>query len=339
MNTEKINIIEQAFNNIAKTLDINFDKGDAINWKETTNQKWDAVFNLNNRKIYVIAKNEVRPNQTDQIFRLKKRINHLLVAANYITPNAKQLLKEKGINYADRAGNIFFRVQPFHVFVEGNPNRPPAQERKNKAFTNTGLKVIFQILQDPQILNATYRVLAKKADVALGAITKIREGLREGGYVLKKTQKEWILNDYKKLLDRWQMEYTERLKPALFMRRFRPADPDFDATWKQLDFEKDRDTVWGGEPAADILTNYLKPRYFTIYTNELQNDLIRTYHWTPDDEGKIFVYKKFWDHPRLIENKRVAPPPLIYADLIETGDARCVETAHMIYERYLKKYE
>jgi hypothetical protein len=41
----------------------------------------------------------------------------------------------------------------------------------------------------------------------------------------------------------------------------------------------------------------------------------------------------------LIENKRVAPPPLIYADLIETGDARCVETAHMIYERYLKKYE
>jgi hypothetical protein len=339
MYTQKTNIIEQAYNNLVNALDVNFDKGNVIKWNKPTNRNWDALFNLKNRNIYVIARNEIRPNQVGQIFRLKEQKKNLLVAANYITPTARQLLKEKGINYVDRAGNIFFKVQPFHVFVEGIPNRPPAQERKNKAFTNAGLKVIFQILLDPGLVNATYREIAGKAGVALGAITKIMRGLKEGGYLLKKTQKEWILNDYKKLLDRWQMEYTERLKPTLFVKRFRPADKNFHTTWKQLTFEKTQDTVWGGEPAADILTNYLKPQKFIVYTNALQNDLIKTYHWVPDDQGTIAVYRKFWPYTPDDETGIVAPPPLIYADLIETGDARCVETAQMIYERYLKKHE
>lgn len=338
---KKRNIIEQAYNNIIKTLDVNFDRdqGSVFEWKILTNQNWDAVYNLNNQDIHVIAKNEVRPNQIGEVFLLKERTNHLLVAANYITPAARQLLKEKGVNYVDRAGNVFLKVYPFHIFIEGIPNQPLAGNMKSRAFTNAGLKFIFQILLYPQLVNATYREIAGKAGVALGAITKIIDGLKEGGYLLKKTQKEWILTDYKRLLDRWQMEYAERLKPTLFVKRFRPADKNFEITWKQLTFKKDHDTVWGGEPAADILTNYLKPQQFIVYTNALQNDLMKAYHWVPDDQGMIAIYRKFWQHPPIDEKRMVVPPPLIYADLIETGDIRCVETAQMIYDRYLKKHE
>jgi len=34
--------------------------------------------------------------------------------------------------------------------------------------------------------------------------------------------------------------------------------------------------------------------------------------------------------------KNLVPPPLVYADLLATADARNVETAKMIYDEYLK---
>ena len=31
------------------------------------------------------------------------------------------------------------------------------------------------------------------------------------------------------------------------------------------------------------------------------------------------------------------PPALVYADLLATGDSRCLETAEIIYDRYLAR--
>ena len=90
---------------------------------------------------------------------------------------------------------------------------------------------------------------------------------------------------------------------------------------------------WGGEPAADLLTDYLKPEEFTIYTNETQQEIIKRYRWVPDDNGEIYGYKKFWNND--IGNK--APALLVYAELMETKDSRCIETANLIYEQYLQK--
>jgi hypothetical protein len=101
---------------------------------------------------------------------------------------------------------------------------------------------------------------------------------------------------------------------------------------------KDQKTFWGGEPAGDLYTNYLKPEIFTLYTTETRNELIKNYRIIPDPMGNIQVYKKFWTFTEA--NDHVVPPLLAYTDLMNTGDRRCIETANKIYEQILQnKFE
>ena len=331
VNMKNRNIIDNAYIHLENELE------GMIQWEhlvyQDTDMPCDAVFILNNLDVYVQAKNEIRPIQVEQLNNQKNQLGNLLVVANYITPNAKQLLKEKGINYIDRQGNIWFKFKLVHIHIEGIPNQPKTEPKKNRAFTKAGIKVVFQILLDKEIINTTYRNLAEKAEVALGTIPKVIRGLKEEGFLLKKNEKQWILTNYTELLNRWQQEYDKRLKPTLFIKRYRATDKNFNINWKKI--KLNNDTVWGGEPAADLLTNYLNPEQYIIYTNQHQQDIMKDYRWIPDEEGEIYIYKKFWNNPLANENK--APALLIYAELMETKDSRCIETATMIYERYLQK--
>ncbi|MBS1633282.1 MAG: hypothetical protein JST10_11995, partial [Bacteroidetes bacterium] len=72
----------------------------------------------------------------------------------------------------------------------------------------------------------------------------------------------------------------------------------------------------------------------TLYTIENRNELIKNYRLIPYEKGNIKVYKKFWhldDGPA-----QTVPPLLIYADLMNTNDRRCIETAQKIYDRFLQ---
>ncbi|HCN91356.1 MAG TPA: hypothetical protein DIT28_19630, partial [Oxalobacteraceae bacterium] len=47
--------------------------------------------------------------------------------------------------------------------------------------------------------------------------------------------------------------------------------------------------------------------------------------------------RRFWNFPGDPEHDKLVPPLLVYADLLATGDARCIETAKMIYETYVAR--
>lgn len=94
-------------------------------------------------------------------------------------------------------------------------------------------------------------------------------------------------------------------------------------------------TVWGGEPAGELLTDYLNPEVFTIYTVEKKNKAMVKWKLIPAPEGAIRIYDKFWQD-EFADVHPYAPELLVYADLLLTGDPRCIETARMIYDKYLK---
>lgn len=327
-------IIENAYIHLQTEL------GERIQWERkqlpVKDRGYDAVFTLDGERIHIQAKNEVRPAGIAQLKDLAQGDGEVIIVANYITPNAKKLLKELGLNYIDQAGNIWFRNGPVFIHIEGLANRPPDTGKKNRAFTKTGLKVIFHFLITPKLVNATYREIVGQAGVALGTVPKVFEGLEEGGYLIRKTEKEWLIKNYDELLTRWQIEYIRKLKPTLFVKRYRAINPEFYAKWKALELREN--AQWGGEPAGDLITNYLKPEVFTIYTNQLQQDIMKFYKWIPDPEGEIWVFKKFWKEEKAYATDNHVPALLVYADLMETGESRCLETANKIHEQYLRKY-
>ncbi|MGI8543463.1 MAG: type IV toxin-antitoxin system AbiEi family antitoxin [Aridibacter sp.] len=55
-----------------------------------------------------------------------------------------------------------------------------------------------------------------------------------------------------------------------------------------------------------------------------------------DESGNIEMLDKFWTQE---ETDETAPPLVIYADPVATADGRNLETAQIIYERYLADIE
>jgi hypothetical protein len=48
----------------------------------------------------------------------------------------------------------------------------------------------------------------------------------------------------------------------------------------------------------------------------------------------VEIYRRFWTF--VGGDAALAPEPLVYADLMATGDGRCMETAKLIYERIFR---
>jgi hypothetical protein len=125
--------------------------------------------------------------------------------------------------------------------------------------------------------------------------------------------------------------YPEQLRPKLGLARFKADDPDW---WKDVDIVG-YNACWGGEVAAAKLTKQLKPEKVIIYAPEPPGKLIIEQKLRKTTTGDIEILKPFWTFDHEFDAIGIAPPLLVYADLLATGDDRNIETAEIIYDNYL----
>jgi hypothetical protein len=256
-----------------------------------------------------------------------------MVVAKRIFPKIKEELRQNNIAYLEANCNAWLQKDNIYIWIDSNEPLEQEKEKPNRAFTKTGLKVVFQFLLDEELINLPYREIATKADIGLGNVNNILNGLKDTGYLIKLNNNQYKLTNKKELLEKWVLSYEERLKPSLEIGTFRFLKQEDFNNWKRLPL-KNRKTWWGGEAAGDLYTNYLQPANLMLYTLEAKNELIKNYRLVPDTKGNVKAYKKFWQYDEVNEN--VVPPLLAYADLMNTGDNRCTETANQIYEQFLK---
>jgi len=296
----------------------------------------DLHFDNGNERFYAEVKKELRHHQLEQLLNMAKDNRPFVVIAEKIFPALKEILRNNKIGYLDTAGNIFINTEGHYVWIDGHK---PVNEKKqisNRAFTKTGLKTVFYLLWKEEAIYLPYRKLAELTGVALGNIKNVMEGLKDAGFILPINNKRAVLQNKKELLDRWITGYRELLKPALFVGAYKFWKKDNFRQWDTLPLHIG-ETMWGAEPAAELLTNYLTPGQLTVYTNEYRT-LVKDWTLIPQEENsasEIFIYEKFWRND-IIPHENIAPTLLVYADLVITGDPRCMETAEMIYKKYLK---
>lgn len=278
-------------------------------------------------------KKEIRQYQIPQLIEKAAQHPPYMVIAATIFPLVKEALRAHKINYADAAGNIYLHYDNQMIWIDGHKPALPKKTASNRAFTRTGLKALFYLLQHQNAINGPYRKLAEAAGVAVGNIKNIIDGLREAGFILQVTDKQLALQNKRELLERWVVGYGEILRPALFLQAYHFFDKKKLAHWQDLNFDKN-EMAWGGEPGADLLTHYLKPETLLLYTPK-KNTLAADWTLIPNEQGVLTTYEKFWkDEPT--DPMGYAPPLLLYADLLLTHDPRCLDTANIIYENYLK---
>ena len=284
-------------------------------------------------RMFVEVKRTVQPYHLDRFIKQAVANKPLLVVAEQVYPGMKEMLREKGIGYLDAAGNIYLHIGDKLIWIEGN--RPKQKETTtNRAFTRVGLQMVFYLLQHPEATNNPYRQLAERTGAALGNIGYIIDGLETAGYILQVDKKHKKLVKRKALLDRWVEGFRDTLGPALFLGNFRLTTADRFYDRDRLIGQAEH-TVWGGEPAAEILTHHLQPGILKAFTELEKTTLMQAWKLIPDAKGNIQLYRKFWKDPQWDEQK-IAPPLLVYADLTLTGDPRNIETANLIYHQYLE---
>lgn len=258
--------------------------------------------------------------------------DHLLVTT-YVTPPLADLMKRVGMFFMDTAGNAYINKPPLFVFIKGNP--PPDKRKRapktRRLFKPAGLKVIFTLLNAPDIANLPYRKIAERTDVALGTVEWIFRDLKEMGYLIEMDKRERKLIKLEDLQKRWVEAYPDQLRPKLIIGRFNADNPEW---WKTID-PMNYEICWGGEVAAANLTQHLKPEKIIIYGKNPPGKLIIQNKLRKTDAGKIEFLEPFWKFAHVLADKGIVPPLLVYADLMATGDDRNIETAGIIYDNYL----
>lgn len=256
-----------------------------------------------------------------------------LIIAEYINPAIAEKLRDMNIAFLDAAGNAFLNEPPIYVFITGNKPKQKLAYKQPKTLHAAALKVIFPLLCRPELINLTFRELARCTGVALGTIKNVMDDLRVRKHIVVTADHKPHLVNLKQLLQQWVLLYPTVLRPKLLVGRYTAPETDW---WTKAKLPEE--AAWGGEVAAAKLTNYLKPAETTIYTHGKTAPLLVQNRLREDPRGNVEILRAFWNREfqltlTKLGEMRTVPVLLIYADLLATGDPRNIETAQRLYDR------
>jgi len=266
----------------------------------------------------------------------KETLPHpLLLITRYVNNNKAEELKKNGIQFIDTAGNAYINYYPVYIFIKGNkPIDKLFKNTKYRVFEPSGLKIIYALLINPNLVKETYRYIAEITNVALGTVGWTMNDLIKLGFVMVMDKSGRKLFKYEELLKRWCIEYNEKLKPKLIINKF--IGPENWWIYYNLNPEY---AQWGGEVAAQKLIKYTKPQDIIIYADrEKYQNVVIDNKLHKDVNGNIVFFERFWELDKNKELQELVNPILIYADLINIGNQRVLETAKKIYEEYINRH-
>jgi hypothetical protein len=280
-----------------------------------------------------------RKAQIDQVdLRLRQVGPQRMLVTDYISKELAAHCRDVGLQFIDTHGNAYLRAPGLFILATGEKNeRNRTSSKAPKGLTSqAALRVVFALLSKPELVSATFKEIAELSGVALGTAYNVLEDLERRGYLIAGSKHSRRLLEPDRLVDEWIANFPTTLRTKLNSRRFSSSDPYW---WQHADIA-DLHATWGSEVAAAKMFRHLKPSSQTLYVEPMQirkviNMLAKHIRLKPDPDGPIEILEKFW--PPLIEtNPGLAPPLLVYSDLLALLDPRAKETANMIKEKFIE---
>jgi hypothetical protein len=186
--------------------------------------------------------------------------------------------------------------------------------------------VVFALLSWPGMVARPVREIASASGTAVGTVHAVMRALTDAGYVYESDAGPG-LNRAGELLDRWAEAYAVRLARKLELGAFAIADPE-----RLSGLETSLlggGALVGGELAGSRIDANLRPTTATFYLDETPGELIARFRLRRDDAGgKIHFRRRFWKQQS--PGADLVPSPLVYADLVSSGDPRQREHAERI---------
>lgn len=258
-----------------------------------------------------------------------------ILVAEFISESSRIFLRECGIGYLERlSGELFL---PLKIQINSSQSKGQNSKTKESGFRAVNrLKLLFYFLTEPKSLKLPQRSLSKDLEISLGGVNKAIQELKSSHIIQSWENSNLELLDKKKAVEKWATEFSNFDKNKLLIGRFSPVDSDFFNNWQPKNLGE-TSSYWGGEPAASLLTGYLQPEVFKIYSYESQIlNFLKSLRLKKDEKGKVFIYRAFWPEKLNNTSSRTCPWILAYADLINSGIDRNIETAEEMLNKYLR---
>ena len=284
-------------------------------------------------------KNEIRTAALLNILNMHKATNgKFLIISRYIPVPMKDELKANGISYIEGSGNSYIETSGLFIYVNDQKILPLKSSEGTKLWAPSGMKFVFAILMNQELLNSSYRKIAYTAGVALGNVGGFIDEIKREGYVIlgvRQKQEILLLENRSMLIEKWADLYQTILRPKQLLGKFRFSNNEERSNWHNH-IASDLGIYWGAETAGAILTSYLSPQIYTIYSNGDRFELMKKLKIVPDQNGDVELLRPFWNEEVFLRELDTVPPLLAYAELISSIDSRNRETAMRVKEKYVK---
>lgn len=255
-----------------------------------------------------------------------------ILALPHVTRGEGADLRASGVRYVDSGGNAWIDAPGLTLWIEG---RKPAfelrggLEKPSRAFRPTGLRVLFVVLCEERLLNASQREIAAAAGVSLGAVSNTFTDLRNSG-LLRESRGRRVLPDRRRLSQTWVEHYVSTLRPSLHERRVDGPDPRWWVTEEAANVVRRTDMQFGGETALERSAAGLRAEETVLYGPPPWQDIVRELRMPMSGEGRVVLRERFWAS-ELCGGELGVPPLLIMADAVASGDERQIESAEQLF--------
>jgi hypothetical protein len=267
--------------------------------------------------------------------RKKRRQDPTLLLARYVPlPSAEQLV-EAGVNFVDLAGNMHVTLGPdYQRTVLGCVEAKRSREAQR--ITAAQLQVLFLFATQPEAAAWPVREIAEQAGVSKSKAAAVRGELMETGAVhggtfrIPKATEELLVSGYANIL-----------RPKLVIGRFRAPERDLSDFEKRLPLAlrggATRYALSGG-PAADAQQHYYRGPELSMFLSDHAPETLHRLRLLPDRHGPITLLKAFGQlvYWREFSSVTVAPPWLVYAELMQADDPRGHEAATEFYQEFIR---
>jgi hypothetical protein len=264
-----------------------------------------------------------------------------LLLAPYIRQTQARVLHDFGIDYVDLAGNVHLDAPGRFVHVEGK--RPPQVPHPPMRLTKGWVKTVMALLVDRGLLHQPYRVVAARADVAVGTVTACLRHLGDQHYLARQGA-ERTLRDVPGLLAMWVDAYKDAVRPRLTQRRFQVAAADKREMWERLGKAlgaRKIDWALTGADAAERTVGHFHAENTEVYAPEAAFDdpaLLLALPAQPAARGNLLVIDP--PGPLALGQQEgglpTAPLLLQYAELRYRGTEQAGEAADLLLPRLLE---
>lgn len=260
----------------------------------------------------------------------------ILLARHVPRPVAARLI-ETNVNFADDVGNIHLVLgDHYNWTVVGTPATEPVSKRR--PISAAQLQLLFQLVTHPESVSWPVRRLEAAAGISKSRAAQARQQLLAEGLVTHKGN-DYQLGPRDLLAERLSSGYAQVLRPKLSIGRFRFAEKTAELFLTRLKNSAPpgvRYALTGG-PAATVLQRFYRGPDVSMFIDPASRHTAQELRLLPDREGPVTLLRAFgevvfWEQH---EGHILAPPWLVYAELLTTDDPRAQEAAQEFRKQFL----